>query len=104
MSRTETTLSDAEWEAKFNGPRNALIKRLFGDKLCPVTDISPVYRVIDKDWGKTGPSANFMNRVRITNPMNVSTEGLENHRSGHRMVKKVSLAELEIDKLVAPVK
>lgn len=31
MARGDTILSDAEWEAKFNGPRDRLLKKIFGD-------------------------------------------------------------------------
>lgn len=31
MLRNNTYLSDAEWEAKFNGPRDRLLKKIFGD-------------------------------------------------------------------------
>lgn len=73
MARNETSLSDAEWEAKFNGPRKALIERLFGKTPCPVTDISPVVRVIDKNFG-TGKSFMDPDYVRITVPMNAGLE------------------------------
>ena len=48
----ETTLSDAEWEEKFNTPRNRLLKEIFGDTSCPVKDISPKVVIKDENWDR----------------------------------------------------
>ena len=50
--KDETTLSDAEWEEKFNTPRNRLLKEIFGDTSCPVKDISPKVLIKDENWNK----------------------------------------------------
>jgi len=31
MAGVQNSMSDAEWEAKFNGPRDRLLKKIFGD-------------------------------------------------------------------------
>ena len=40
MSNVNSILTDAEWEAKFNGPRDRLLKKIFGDAACPAKDPS----------------------------------------------------------------
>lgn len=50
MSKTDTELTDREWEAKSAGPRKALLKRIFGDTPCKVADISPKTVVKDENW------------------------------------------------------
>ena len=67
MSMTETSLSNEEWEALYNKPREALFARIFGDKMCKITDISPKVIVTDKNWN-SGKS--WMDQLRITDPMN----------------------------------
>lgn len=37
---SNVNLTDAEWEAKFNGPRDRLLKKIFGDTACPAKDPS----------------------------------------------------------------
>lgn len=109
MSRVETNLTDAEWEAKFNGPRQALLERLFGKTPCPVSDLSPVVRVVDKNFG-TGKSFMDQDYVRITHPMNANTDGLEQYtaqiqRNGGRLVVKMTASKLdELKEVPAPVK
>lgn len=52
MSNNGTNLTDAEWEAKINGPRDRLLKEIFGDIPCPVADISPKAVIKDENWEK----------------------------------------------------
>ena len=52
MSNNDINLTDAEWEAKFNGPRDRLLKEIFGDTQCPAADISPKVIIQDKNWKK----------------------------------------------------
>lgn len=75
MAKNDTNLTDAEWEEKFNGPRDQLLKRIFGDTPCPVGDISPKLSVKDKNWEK---KEDFMTstRPRITAPLNADLRGL----------------------------
>jgi len=50
--KAETTLTDAEWEEKFNSPRNQLLKEIFGDTPCQVKDISPKVVIKDENWDR----------------------------------------------------
>ena len=40
-------MTDAEWEAKWNGPRDRLLKEKFSNVPCDIKDISPVTRITD---------------------------------------------------------
>lgn len=69
-------MTDAEWEAKWNGPRDRLLKEKFSNVPCDIKDISPVTRITDVNWEK---KIDFMAKPdnRITHPMNSDTIGLD---------------------------
>lgn len=101
MAKNDTNLSEAEWEAKFNGPRDRLLKEIFGDTPCPVKDISPKVAFQDKNWEKKN---DFMasDRPRILKNMNADTRGIaewnEQMRSSGRVVsvmRNEQLADLK---------
>lgn len=71
MARSETELTEAEWDAKWKGPRDRLLKEVFGDAPCPVTDVSPRIQEIDENWDK---KIDFMasSKPRMTNPLNMN--------------------------------
>lgn len=75
MSNT-IEMADAEWEAKWNGPRERLFKKLFNQTPCDIKDVSPMTRVTDVNWYA---KKDFMAKPdnRITCPMNSDTVGLD---------------------------
>ena len=75
MAKTDTNLTDAEWEEKFSGPRNRLLKEIFGDTPCPIVDISPKVIIKDNNWEK---KEDFMasNHPRIHTNMNSGSCGI----------------------------
>ena len=98
MSNNDTNLTDAEWEAKFNGPSDRLLKEIFGDTPCPVADISPKVVIEDKNWEK---KEDFMasDRPRIHENMNSDSRGVakwneQMHKSG-RITTVISEDQLE---------
>ena len=89
MSKTESNLTDAEWEAKFNGPRDRLLKEIFGDIQCPVADISPKVVIEDKNWEK---KEDFMasDRPRIYKNMNSDSRGVAEWNEQMRSTGRVT--------------
>ena len=97
MANAESNLTDAEWEAKFNGPRDALLKEIFGDTPCPIKDISPKVAFRDKNWER---NEDFMasSKQRILKNMNPNMAGIaewnEQMRNSGKIVKVISSSEL----------
>ena len=98
MSNNDINLTDAEWEAKFNGPRDRLLKEIFGDTQCPAADISPKVAIKDKNWEK---KEDFMasDRPRIHENMNSDSRGVakwneQMHKSG-RITTVITEDQLE---------
>ena len=89
MAKTESNLTDAEWEAKFNGPRDRLLKEIFGDTPCPVADISPKVVIKDKNWEK---KEDFMasDRPRIHKIMNADARGVAEWNEQMRSTGRVT--------------
>ena len=101
MSNNDINLTDAEWEAKFNGPRDRLLKEIFGDTQCPAADISPKVAIKDKNWEK---KEDFMasDHPRIYKNMNSDFRGVaewnEQMRSAGRVttvIRDEQLADLK---------
>lgn len=96
MSNNDTNLTDAEWEAKFNGPRDRLLKEKFGDTPCPVADISPKVVIKDENWEK---NEDFMasNRHRIHKSMDMTglAEWNEQMRKNGRITTVIREDQLE---------
>jgi len=98
MLKNESNLTDAEWEAEFNGPRDALLKKIFGDTPCEVKDISPKVSFTDPNWGKK--NADFMadGHPRIYKNMNVDTRGIvewnEQMRTSGKIITKAREEDL----------
>lgn len=99
MSKTESNLTDAEWEAKFNGPRDRLLKEIFGDTPCEVKDISPKVSFTDPNWGKKNADFMIAGRTRAHKNMNVDTRGLamwnEQLRTSGKIITKAPEEDLE---------
>lgn len=99
MSKTESNLTDAEWEAKFNSPRDRLLKEIFGDTPCEVRDISPKVSFTDPNWGKKNADFVSSGRPRVHKNMNVDTHGIalwnEQMRTSGKIVTKARKEDLE---------
>ncbi len=89
MTKNDTSLTDAEWEAKFNGPRDRLLKEIFGDTPCPIADISPKVVIKDKNWEK---KEDFMasDRPRIHENMNSDSHGVAEWNAQMRSTGRVT--------------
>lgn len=100
MQNANSNLSDAEWEAKFNGPRDRLLKKIFGDEACQVKDLSPKVTITDENW-ESGKDFMASKEPRITNPMNMSFEGVqkinEQLHNGGRIERVMSCEDLQKD-------
>lgn len=97
MTKNDTSLTDAEWEAKFNGPRDALFKEIFGDTPCPVADISPKTVVVDANWGKTNADFMVAGRPRVYKSMNSNAQEIAKWNEQLRTSGKIITKALEED-------
>lgn len=76
MSKNDASLTDSEWEAEFNGPRERLLKQIFGNIPCPVKDLSPRVIIKDENWTK---GIDFMKSDKpriLNNSGNSDTRGI----------------------------
>lgn len=97
MSKNTTEMTDSEWEAKFNGPRDRLLKKIFGDVPCPVSDLSPKTVICSSEKKSKNESRVYKS------PMMEDTRWLaewnEQMRTTGKVVKKITpdkLAELGV--------
>lgn len=102
MSKAATEMTDGEWEAKFNGPRDRLLKKIFGDTPCPVSDLSPKTTV--------GLSEKKTDKARVYKNMAAEdtrwlAEWNEQMRTTGKVVKKITQEKLsELGLKTEPVK
>lgn len=89
MTKTESNLADAEWEAKFNDPRDRLLKEIFDGTPCPVADISPKVVIKDENWDK---NEDFMasDRPRIHKSMNSDSRGIAEFNEQMRKTGRIT--------------
>lgn len=97
MPKTESNLTDAEWEAKFNGPRDRVLKEIFGDTPCEVKDISPKVIFTDANWEKKNADFMITGRPRVYKPLDTNglAEWNEQMRTSGKIVTKVREEDLE---------
>lgn len=101
MSMTAAEMTDREWEEKFNDPRDRLLKKIFGDVPCPVSDLSPK-TVVHNASKKRGPRV-YRSPMMDDTPWIVDWN--EQMRTTGKSVKKITqdkLAELGVK--IDPVK
>lgn len=110
MAKTGTVemMTDAEWNEKFNGPRDRLMTKIFGDTPCPATDLSPKTIITDKNWEK---KKDFMtsSEPRVTNPMNMPMEGAkwfneQIHANRGKIISAMKIEEPPIEDVTIKVK
>lgn len=97
MPKIESNLTDAEWEAKFNGPRDALLKEIFGDTPCEVKDLSPKVSFTDPNWGKKNADFMVAGRPRVYKPLDTNglAEWNEQLRTSGKIITKAREEDLE---------
>jgi len=99
MGSVTTNLTDAEWEEKFNSPRERLFKEIFGDKKCEVKDLSPKVVIEDKNFGNSEKDFMAKPENRVTVPMNSDMCGVRERNEqlmrGGRIETKVAAEDLK---------